>query len=98
MLKIIGGVIVFFAILIFSFVLLGLSVIARSFGGFRNFFRMRRAAKEQFKKQNQYTQDKSSRTTTYVAPEDKIGRSYADKILDKNESEYVDFEDIPNKE
>lgn len=97
MLKFLGGIIIFIAVLLFSFVLIGLSVIAKSFGGFRNFFRMRRAAKQQFKQQSNYEQRREARPSS-VAAEDKIGKSYADKILDRNESEYVDFEDIPNKE
>lgn len=97
MLKFLGGIIIFIAVLLFSFVLIGLSVIAKSFGGFRNFFRMRRAAKQQFKQQANYEPRREARASS-VAAEDKIGKSYADKILDRNESEYVDFEDIPNKE
>lgn len=44
----------------------------------------------------------NNRTNTYnpsstPTEEDKIGKAYAEKIFDKDEGEYVEFEDIPDK-
>lgn len=38
----------------------------------------------------------SDATTKTSNDEDKIGKAYAEKIFDKDEGEYVDFEEIPD--
>lgn len=43
------------------------------------------------------TRQQNSNTTPNTSnDEDKIGKAYAEKIFDKDEGEYVDFEEIPD--
>lgn len=85
--KFLGFIVLFLLVLALVFVFIGFSVLRKVL----------------FKKR---TVD--SRTNTYSGPkqasyaneepEDKIGKIYAEKIFDKDEGEYVEFEEIPDRD
>lgn len=84
--KFLGFIVLFFIVLALIFVVIGFSFLRKMMGRRKN--------------QNPYSSTYSSNgksQDSYGSPDEKIGKVYAEKLFDKNEGEYVDFEDIPDK-
>lgn len=83
--KFLGIIVLFLLVLALIFVIVGFSVLRKFFG------------KKGTGYSSTYTRTSSNpEQKTDSNADEKIGKIYAEKIFDKDEGEYVEFEDIPD--